>query len=112
MKELDCKCPLTMSLSVIGGKWKPIIIANLDKSSKRFGELDVIITPISRKVLTTQLNELVNDKLVKRTSYAEIPPRVEYSLTEKGKELIPIFQKIADWGSYLVENANNSEQNN
>ena len=103
MKEVDCKCPLTMSLSVIGGKWKPIIIANLDKSTKRFGQLDATITGISRKVLTTQLNELVNDKLVVRKAFAETPPRVEYSLTAKGKELIPIFKGIAKWGSYLVE---------
>lgn len=103
MKEVDFKCPLTMSLSVIGGKWKPIIIANLDKSKKRFGQLDATITGISRKVLTTQLNELVNDKLVVRKAFAETPPRVEYSLTAKGKELIPIFKGIAKWGSYLVE---------
>ena len=103
MKELDCKCPLTMSLGVIGGKWKPLIIANLDKSKKRFGQLDAAIQGISRKVLTTQLNELVNDKLVVRTAFAETPPRVEYSLTDKGKELIPIFQEIAKWGRYLVE---------
>ena len=103
MKELDCTCPLTMSLGVIGGKWKPLIIANLDRSKKRFGQLDASIMGISRKVLTTQLNELVNDKLVVRTAFSETPPRVEYSLTEKGKELIPIFQGIAKWGKYLVE---------
>lgn len=103
MKELNCKCSLTMSLSVIGGKWKPIIIFNLNGSKKRFGQLDATISGISRKVLTTQLNELVDDKLVVRNSFAETPPRVEYSLTEKGKELIPIFQDIAKWGNYLVE---------
>lgn len=103
MKELNCKCPLTMSLSVIGGKWKPLIIYNLNRSPKRFGQLDVAIPGISRKVLTTQLNELVNDKLVERISYPEAPPRVEYSLTPKGVELIPIFGEIAKWGEYLVE---------
>ena len=87
----------------MGGKWKPIIIARLGKSSKRFGQLDAVIIGISRKVLATQLNELVNDKLVTRTSFAETPPRVEYSLTEKGKELIPIFKQIGKWGNYLVE---------
>ena len=103
MKEVDCKCPLTMSLGVIGGKWKPLIIAKLASSKKRFGQLDAGIMGISRKVLTAQLNELVNDKLVVRTAFPEIPPRVEYSLTKKGKELIPIFQGIAKWGGYLVE---------
>ena len=92
-----------MALTIIGGKWKPIIIYNLKASKKRFGQLDVTIPGISRKVLTTQLNELVADKLVERTAYAEIPPRVEYSLTEKGKELIPIFAEIRKWGKYLVE---------
>ena len=58
---------------------------------------------ISRKVLTTQLNELVEDGLVIRESFAELPPRVEYSLAQKGEELLPIFQNIADWGMYLVE---------
>ena len=103
MKQLDTKCSLTMALQVIGGKWKPIIIARVSSSSKRFGQLDATIIGISRKVLTTQLNELVNDKLVTRTSFAETPPRVEYSLTDKGKELIPILKEIGKWGKYLVK---------
>ena len=103
MKEVNCNCPLSMSLAVIGGKWKPLIVYYLDKSPKRFGQLDVSIEGISRKVLTTQLTELVEDGLVVRTSYPESPPRVEYSLTEKGNELIPIFGQIASWGSYLVD---------
>lgn len=96
-------CPLTQALTVIGGKWKPVILYQLYRSSKRFGQLDHVIPGISRKVLTTQLNELVSDGLVVRTSYAETPPRVEYSLTERGESLIPIFSSIADWGGYLVE---------
>lgn len=103
MKDLNCKCSLTMSLSVIGGKWKPLVIYQLKNSDKRFGQLDALIPGISRKVLTSQLNELVRDKLVLRTAYAETPPRVEYSLSDKGRELIPIFKGIAEWGSYLVE---------
>lgn len=103
MKKIDTSCSLTMALQVIGGKWKPIIIARLDKSSKRFGQLDASIIGISRKVLTTQLKELVEDKLVTRTSFNETPPRVEYSLTDKGKELIPIFKEIGKWGKYLVK---------
>ena len=96
-------CPLTQALTVIGGKWKPIIFYQLYRSSKRFGQLNVAIPGISRKVLTSQLNELVNDRLVTRQAFAESPPRVEYSLTEKGKELIPVFSSIADWGGYLVK---------
>ena len=90
-------------LRIVGGKWKSIIVARLNRSSKRFGQLDANIVGISRKVLTTQLKELVEDKLVIRTSFNEIPPRVEYSLTDKGKELIPIFKAIGKWGRYLVE---------
>ena len=96
-------CPLTQALSVIGGKWKPLILYRLHKSKKRFGQLDAIIPGISRKVLTSQLNELIRDKLVERRSYAESPPRVEYSMTDKGRELIPIFASIAKWGKYLVK---------
>jgi DNA-binding HxlR family transcriptional regulator len=96
------KCPLTAALKVVGGKWKPIIILNLRRSSKRFGQLDHAIPGISRKVLTSHLAELVKDHLVIRTSYAEIPPRVEYSLTEKAKELVPIFEAMGKWGTYLV----------
>lgn len=96
-------CPLTQALAVIGGKWKPLIIYQLKGSNKRFGQLDAVIPGISRKVLTSQLNELLHDKLIKRKAFAEIPPRVEYSLTKKGTELIPIFGSIALWGHYLVE---------
>lgn len=94
---------MTQALTVIGGKWKPIIIYQLHRSSKRFGQLNLAIPGISRKVLTSQLNELLNDGLITRHSYSESPPRVEYRLAEKGKELIPIFSSIADWGGYLVE---------
>ncbi|PCJ64925.1 MAG: transcriptional regulator [Bacteroidetes bacterium] len=96
-------CSLTQAISVIGGKWKPLIIYSLNRSSKRFGQLDATILGISRKVLTSQLNELLRDKLISREAFAETPPRVEYSLTSKGKELIPIFGSIAEWGTYLVE---------
>lgn len=96
-------CPLTAALSVIGGKWKPIIILNLRKSPKRFGQLDYSIPQVSRKVLSSQLSEMVKDELITRHSYSESPPRVEYRLTEKGRELVPIFEAMADWGTYLVE---------
>jgi DNA-binding HxlR family transcriptional regulator len=96
-------CSLTQALSVIGGKWKPLIIYRLNGSTKRFGQLDATIPGISRKVLTSQLNELLRDKLIVRKAYSETPPKVEYSLTSKGEELIPIFASIGAWGTYLVE---------
>lgn len=96
-------CPLTAALSVVGGKWKPIIILSLRKSSKRFGQLDYSIPQVSRKVLSSHLNEMVKDELITRHSYSESPPRVEYRLTEKGRELVPIFEQLADWGTYLID---------
>lgn len=97
------KCPLTAAIKVVGGKWKPIIILNLRKSPKRFGQLDFAIPKASRKVLSAQLTEMIEDGLVTRHSYGEIPPRVEYKLTDKGRELVPVFEALADWGRYLVE---------
>ncbi len=97
------ECPLTAAIKVVGGKWKPIIILNLSKSPKRFGQLDYSIPDISRKVLTTHLNELVEDKLITRHSFAESPPRVEYQLTERAIELVPIFEQLADWGRELTK---------
>ena len=102
------KCPLTHALTIVGGKWKPIIISHLQKSPKRFGKLDVLIPTISRKVLSTQLSELVGHKMLNRISYPETPPRVEYHLTEKAKELVPIFESLAEWGFELVK-SNKSE---
>ena len=96
--ENQTKCPLTFALGIIGGKWKPIIIYNLNKSAKRFGQLDALIPGISRKVLTTQLEELVEDGIIIRTSFAETPPRVEYHLTDRGKELIPLLDLLCKWG--------------
>ncbi len=96
------KCPLTAALRLVGGKWKPIIILNLSKSPKRFGQLDATIERISRKVLASQLSELERDHLVVRKSYAETPPRVEYELTDKARELVPIFQDLFEWGKFLI----------
>lgn len=105
VKDLN-KCPLTAALKVVGGKWKPIIILNLSKSSKsskRFGQLDYSIPQVSRKVLASHLAEMVKDNLVTRHSYAESPPRVEYQLTDKARELVPIFESMAKWGVYLID---------
>ena len=102
------QCPLTHALTIVGGKWKPIIISHLKNSPKRFGKLDALIPTISRKVLASQLSELVQHKMLDRISFPETPPRVEYQLTKKGKELVPIFESLANWGSELV-NKNKDE---
>jgi DNA-binding HxlR family transcriptional regulator len=92
-------CPVTSTMEVIGGKWKPVILYNLTFGKRRFGELSVRIPKITRKVLTEQLKELERDGLVLREYYKEIPPRVEYSLTNKSKSLVKVFQEIANWGT-------------
>ncbi|MGO4820656.1 MULTISPECIES: winged helix-turn-helix transcriptional regulator [unclassified Flavobacterium] len=90
-------CPLTRAISKIGNKWKPIIINVIQDRTVRFGQLDAIIPLITRKVLTEQLKELEEDGILTRTAYKEIPPRVEYSLTKQGLELVPILKTISDW---------------
>ncbi len=101
--DIEEKCYMTEALRLVGGKWKPIIILRLRKSPKRFGQLDSLIPKISRKVLASQLSELERDRLVTRRSYAEIPPRVEYELTDNAKGLIPIFCALGDWGKFIGE---------
>lgn len=91
------KCSLTRSMGVIGNKWKPIIVYVLQTRKIRFGQLDAIIPLITRKVLAEQLKELEEDGLIIREAFGEIPPRVEYSLTQKGLELLPILNSIIVW---------------
>ncbi len=90
-------CPITHSMNIIGNKWTSIIIYTLSERKLRFGELAVRIHHISRKVLAEQLKELELRKIIHRKSYPETPPRVEYSLTVKGKELIPILDQLCQW---------------
>lgn len=112
MNKIQCNgCPLTAAINVIGGKWKPLIIYNLNRASKRFGQLDAQIPGISRKVLTRQLIELLEDGIVLRTAYAESPPRVEYQLTKKGKRLVPILNSLCKWGAGILEEEDAAMQN-
>ena len=92
-------CEMEVTLKMIGGKYKPPIIEYLIKEgTKRFNELMRYLSGISQRTLTTQLRELEQDGLIKRTVYAEIPPKVEYSLTERGQSLIPILDSMCEWG--------------
>ena len=90
-------CPFTRAIGTIGNKWKPIIIDVIGTRTIRFGQLDAIIPNISRKVLTEQLKELEEDGLLRRLAYKEIPPRVEYKLSEKGLAFLPILESIKEW---------------
>jgi DNA-binding HxlR family transcriptional regulator len=97
-KEAISKCPVTRTLDKIGGRWKPIILHNLVNSTKRYNELRKEMPLISEKMLIQQLRELEKDNLIFRKVYPVVPPRVEYSLTEIGREMTPILNAMAVWG--------------
>ena len=91
-------CPVTTTLSVIGGKWKPIILFIIRDEKKRFGEIKKLIPAITQKMLTQQLRELEQDTIINRKVYPVVPPKVEYSLTDYGRTLVPILDAMAAWG--------------
>lgn len=97
-------CPLTAAVDKIGGRWKPIILFYLSNGNKRFGKLATIVPMISKKVLSQQLKELAEDGLIVRKQFDEVPLRVEYSLTDFGKSVLPILNKIYEWGKQFVDN--------
>ena len=90
-------CPMHRSMAILGTKWKPIIIYALRERTARFGQLHAAVGSISKKVLTTTLKELEADGVLYREEFKELPPRVEYSLTEKGRALVPIILQLAEW---------------
>ncbi len=103
LKEINCEKELT--LAVIGGKWKLIILWHLGlEGTKRFSELKRLIPHITQKMLTNQLRELEEDKLIERKVYAEVPPRVEYTLTDHGQSLMPVLHAMYNWGKNYGEN--------
>jgi DNA-binding HxlR family transcriptional regulator len=91
-------CAVEAALGVIGGRWKGVVLYWLLKEKRRFGELRRLLPNCSARVMTLQLRELEEDGLVKRTVYAEVPPRVEYELTAFGRSLEPIVLGLRDWG--------------
>jgi DNA-binding HxlR family transcriptional regulator len=93
----NSNCPFTRAIGTIGNKWKPMIINVLGTRTMRFGQLDAIVPHISRKVLTEQLKELEEDGLLERLAYKELPPRVDYKLSEKGLAFLPILEHIKEW---------------
>lgn len=100
-EELICDsvaCPMTVALDVIGGKWKGIILYHLREDTKRFNELLRLMPHITQRMLTRQLRELEQDGIVHRQVYAQVPPKVEYSLTTVGQTLMPVVKALTDWG--------------
>ncbi|MGB5417979.1 winged helix-turn-helix transcriptional regulator [Algibacter sp.] len=105
-KEYPCCASLTMG--IIGGKWKTVILFHLRESALRYNELRKEMPTVTERTLSLQLKTLEEDGIIKRTVYTSKPPlKVEYSLTDFGKTLIPVIMSIAEWGVFAVENQTN-----
>jgi DNA-binding HxlR family transcriptional regulator len=91
-------CPVEAAIDVIGGKWKTLILWKLRDGTLRFSQIEDELHGITQKMLTKQLRELEKDGLVARKVYAQVPPKVEYSLTSPGQTLIPVLDMLCDWG--------------
>ncbi|MGL4662482.1 MAG: winged helix-turn-helix transcriptional regulator [Culicoidibacterales bacterium] len=103
-EKIKVICEMEVTLKMIGGKCKPLILEYLITSgTKRFNEILSYITQVSQRTLTTQLRELEADGLISRKIYAVVPPKVEYSITEKGKSLLPILDLMCEWGEKNID---------
>ncbi|MGB9177023.1 MAG: helix-turn-helix domain-containing protein [Methanoregula sp.] len=104
-KKYKYSWPIEATLDVIGGKWKPLVIYQLKDGTLRFNQIVDRVQPrITQRMLTKELRELERDGLVNRKVYPQVPPKVEYSLTETGRSLIPILDQLCDWGSEHMKN--------
>lgn len=109
-KVKNYNCYFELTLDVIGGKWKPIIMYYIGKKKNiRYSELKRCIVSINERMLTKQLRELEKDKLIHREIYKEIPPKVEYSLTELGESVLPILEDLRNWGVGYNEKTKKAE---
>lgn len=105
-EKLACahtSCPIERTLGVIGGVWKTVLVRELLGGTRRYGELHRMLPGVTHKVLTQQLRELEVDGVVHRDVYAQVPPRVEYSLTPLGRELAPLLEGMHAWGERFAE---------
>ncbi|MNI21935.1 HTH-type transcriptional activator HxlR [compost metagenome] len=104
MDQPNQPCPVEVTVQLIGGKWKIVILYHLGTSgTKRFNELRRIFPEITQRTLTRQLRELEQDGLITRKIYSEIPPKVEYTLSDIGQSLIPLLANLKDWGLAFME---------
>lgn len=104
-EKYDCNfgCPVEAALEAIGGKWKGVILYHLQGRTKRFNELRRLIPDVTQRMLTKQLRELEADQIIYRRVYAEVPPKVEYSMTEFGETLLPILSALQKWGTKYID---------
>ena len=98
MEQPIAHCPVETTLGIIGGKWKPLILYYLTQGTRRFNELKRMLPHVTQQMLTVQLRELERDGIVHRKVYAEVPPKVEYSLTDLGRSLEPLLLAMLAWG--------------
>lgn len=98
LRALDV-CPVEVAIAVVGGAWKMTVVKNLAERTHRFGELRRAVGDVTPRVLTRQLRELETDGVIERTVYAQVPPKVEYSLTELGRALTPLVAELDSWGA-------------
>lgn len=104
IKRRDFHCEKELTLSIISGKWKAVIIWHLGhEGTHRFSELQKLFPNISHKILTNQLKELIDDGIVSREVFPEVPPKVEYSITELGKTIVPIVDMLYQWGKKRMD---------
>jgi len=97
-QSIDDHCPLEVAMNMMSGKWKMTILWHLTKGTIRFNELQRRLSNITQKTLTQQLRELESDGLIHREVYAEVPPKVEYSLTDLGESIRPVLEALCQWG--------------
>lgn len=102
-KNINNNCPVAATLHLIGGKYKALVLWHLSGATLRFGELRRLVPEATPKMLTQQLRELEQDNLIMRKVYPEVPPRVEYSLTDIGRSLFPILEAMYEWGTKHLE---------
>jgi DNA-binding HxlR family transcriptional regulator len=104
-KAKVCKphwCPIEVALEVVGGRWKIVILRELQDGTKRYSELHRALAPITHKMLAQQLRELERQAVVSRHVHAQVPPKVEYALTPLGRELEPLLEELARWGTKVM----------
>lgn len=108
-KMMIDSCGMSSSLAVIGGRWKPAILCRLSYGTMRYGELKKDIIGISERMLVAQLRELEKDQIITRVVFPEVPPRVEYCLTDLGRTMKPMLDAMSDWGNMYRKHINQAQ---